>query len=152
MERYQEKLDREQKGASKWNERFGPELGLRLDGTRETDSRLPSIEEASVAIVIMGGASSSGDEPEDMLVIRMERAIAEWWNGKTNTVIVTTGRRSARIMRDMLVHHGCPERVVHVEDTGGSTIEQAHNVANMLKGTNVKIIKLVTSEFHNMRS
>ena len=57
---------------------------------------------------------------------------------------ITTGRDSAEIMKDMLVTEGhCPASQVHTESKGGSTIEQAHNVAKMLAGTQVKIIKLV---------
>ena len=61
------------------------------------------------------------------------------------SVQVTTGRQSATVMRDILVSHGCPESAVFVEREGGNTIEQAHNVAAMLRDANVKIIKLVRS-------
>jgi len=151
--RWREKMYREQKCTKKWTERYGPGLGLDENGDRpEEKHRTPTLQEASVAIVIVGGTLSKGQEPADMLVIRMERGIAEWWNSQTNSLIITTGGESADIMRKMLLDHGCPEQAVYTESEGRSTIEQAHNVAKLLQGSNIKIIKLVTSEFHGIRA
>ena len=103
-------MDREEKAKVRWNVRYGVEHGICADGSREADKgRVATLQTGSVAVVIMGGACSAGDEPSEMLMIRLERAMAEWWNGQANTVIITTGRESANIMKDILVSHGCPE-------------------------------------------
>lgn len=41
---------------------------------------------------------------------------------------------------------------VLTESEGTSTIDQAHKVGVMLDGSNIKILKLVTSEFHIIRA
>ena len=91
-------------------ERYGGDWGVRPDGRREEDiGRVATLETGTVAVVIVGGACSAGAEPSDMLMIRLERGMAEWWNGQANTVIITTGRESANVMKEILVSHGVPE-------------------------------------------
>jgi len=135
--RYREKMERENNARTRWNVRYGAKLGLTADGRRLADvGKTATLETGTVAIVICGGAMAAGEEPSDMLVTRLERAMAEWWNGQRNTVIVspppvaplcfflpevvpgelripvmqiTTGKESAPIMKDILVAHGCPE-------------------------------------------
>ena len=88
--RYREKMDRESKAVTRWHKRYGAENGLAEDGQKmSVKNFVPSLKDASVAIVIMGGALAEGAEPTEMLIIRLERGIAEWWNGQSNNVIVS---------------------------------------------------------------
>lgn len=44
------------------------------------------------------------------------------------------------------------QETVFAENQGGSTIDQAHKIKEILSGSNIKVIKLVTSEFHSIRA
>lgn len=88
--RYREKMDRENKARDRWNARYGPALGLTANGQRAEDvGKFATLETGTVAICICGGAMAAGEEPSEMLLIRLERAMAEWWNGQSNTLIVS---------------------------------------------------------------
>ena len=45
-----------------------------------------------------------------------------------------------------------PQATVFAENEGTSTIDQAHKIKAILHGSNIKIMKLVTSEFHIIRA
>ena len=88
--RYREKMERETKAKQRWHERYGPRLGLAVNGQRVDDiGRCADLKTGTVAIVICGGAMAAGDEPSEMLQIRLERGMAEWWNGQSNAVVVS---------------------------------------------------------------
>ena len=88
--RYREKMDRENKAKDRWHAKYGPALGLDSRGRRVAEvGKCATLETGTVAICICGGAMAAGEEPSEMLLIRLEKAMAEWWNGQSNSLIVS---------------------------------------------------------------
>merc|ERR1711934_74694 len=87
-----------------------------------------------------------------MLVRRLDRGLVEWFNTQKNSVLVLTGEGTAHPMAELLSKHSVPPQAIYTETEGCNTLETAYKVAKMLLGTNVKIVKLITSDFHAVRA
>ena len=64
---YRQRLTQENALAAKWNQQYGRALGLDSKGEKSAQDTA-TLETATVAIVIIGGALSLGEEPSASLV------------------------------------------------------------------------------------
>lgn len=81
---------------------------------------------------------------------RVVYASRVWTSGHFRRAVVS-GRGVAPVMRDLLVARGVPAGVIVVEDTSGSTRENAVNTARLLQGDMGRKV-LVTSDVHMHRA
>lgn len=124
--------------------------------TADASPSLPP--QATHAVVVFGrGLNPKTGKPTPALTRRLETALAQA-NQDPNALIVVSGGAAhnafpeADGMRDWLVQHGVPASRILVEDHSNDTIENAENVAQLLKGGNVRQVTVVTEQYHVHRA
>ena len=80
-------------------------------------------------MVVLGGTSSHGNAPSEMLVRRLDRGLVEWFNTQKNSVLVLTGESTAYPMADLLNAHNVPPQAIYTESEGCNTLDTAYKVA-----------------------
>ena len=102
-----------------------------------------------VLIVLGGGAIDS-----ELLAIDSHwRSVYAWraWKVGTYRKVVVCGKFVAPLMRNVLVAQGVPAAAIVVEDSSGSTRENALFAKALLAGDN-RVKTLVTSDYHMYRA
>ncbi|HEY5875402.1 MAG TPA: YdcF family protein [Ilumatobacteraceae bacterium] len=108
------------------------------------------------AIVVMGAAQYDGT-PSPQLAARLDHAADLWQLGLAPIVVVTGGSQpgdrftEAEASAAYLVERGVPSDVIVQEQDGRSSWESLANVADVLEGTGVERILLVSDPFHSLR-
>ena len=105
------------------------------------------------AIVVLGCAAADDCTPSPELTRRLERALADAQADPAAVVVVTGGAvhsscPEGKAMRGWLVAHGVADARIAEDDDARSTIDNAENVAPMLRAMKVKRVTLVTEAYH----
>ena len=111
----------------------------------------------SDAIVVLGAAQWNG-RPSDVLESRLVQALALYDDGYAPLIVVTGGKMEgdafteAETSRNYLVDHGVPGSAILMEDESRDTWASMQGVHEVLKGTDVKSLLIVSDGFHLFRA
>jgi len=118
----------------------------RTDETRPVD-----------AIVVLGAAQYNG-RPSNVLSARLDHAIDLYERGFAPTIVVTGGKAEGDTYTEAesgsiyLQERGVPQSAILMESEGRDTWMSMQGVANVLEGTGIDRILLVSDGFHLLRS
>lgn len=119
-----------------------------LAGCPERPNREADCEAADVIVAVSGGDTTA----------RTEEAIDLYHNGWAPRLVFsgaaedTSGPSNAAVMRAIAVAQGVPEEVITIEEFGQTTKQNAKETANLLGGSPVSSMILVTSGYHQRRT
>lgn len=105
-------------------------------------------QKADAIIAISGGDT----------IARVDEAIGLYKNGWANLVIFSgaaldkSGPSNASAMRVHAIDSGVPAEVILMEETSGTTAENATNTAELVQNRQLKRVILVTSAYHQRRA
>jgi uncharacterized SAM-binding protein YcdF (DUF218 family) len=111
----------------------------------------------SDAIVVLGAAQWNG-RPSDVLQARLDRALELYDDGYAPLIVVTGGKAlgdaytEAETGRNYLVDHGVPASAILEEDQSRDTWSSLLGVADVLRGTDVHSLLIVSDGFHLFRA
>lgn len=109
------------------------------------------------AIVILGAAQYNGN-PSPVLEARLDHALALWNEGLAPRIVVTGGKMEgdayteAETEAAYLIERGVPAEAILYENAGRDTWQSMQGVAEVLKGTGVHSLLIVSDGFHLTRS
>ncbi|MCX7921163.1 MAG: YdcF family protein [Clostridia bacterium] len=112
----------------------------------------------SDAVLILGYALKNGVIPHEWLAARLEKGLDLYTKGYANYLIVSGGRGPtdmvavAEAMRIWLIEHGVPNDRILVEDKSNTTFENIILSKNIMSGSGIKSVIIVTSDFHLYRA
>ncbi|MGB3307057.1 MAG: YdcF family protein [Thermomicrobiales bacterium] len=109
------------------------------------------------AIVILGAAQYNG-RPSEVLEARLEQALSLWNQGLAPKIVVTGGKQpgdaftEAETEATYLIERGVPEDAILFENRGRDTWQSMQGVQEVLRGTGVKSMLIVSDGFHLLRA
>lgn len=109
------------------------------------------------AIVVLGAAQWNG-RPSDVLQARLDHVTNLYERGLAPLIVVTGGRAEAdefteaEASRTYLVERGVPESSILMEDRSRDTWASIDGVRNLLAGTDVHSLLIVSDGFHLFRA
>jgi uncharacterized SAM-binding protein YcdF (DUF218 family) len=109
------------------------------------------------AIVVMGAAQYNG-RPSEVFRARLDHALALYEAGYAPRVILTGGKMpgdtytEAETGAQYLVDRGVPASAVSWENEGRDSWQSMQGVANLLEGSDVESLLIVSDGFHLLRS
>ncbi len=109
------------------------------------------------AIVILGAAQYNG-RPSPVLEARLNQALSLWNKGLAPRIIVTGGKQpgdaftEAETEAAYLTDHGVPADAILYENEGRDTWQSMQGVAQVLKGTDIQRLLIVSDGFHLLRA
>ncbi len=118
---------------------------------------VPVSAEKADAIIVLGAQVQPSGEPSLQLAWRLEAALKEY-NENPSVIVVSGGqggnepRPEGEVMRDWLLERGVVPEMILTDNTSGSTRENLLNAAELLKGRNVSLVRVVTSDYHLPRA
>jgi len=115
------------------------------------------LEPRKLSIVVLGQSLQPDNTPSLSLQNRIMLAVEI--HRRTDAPLIVTGadvagvgRTEADVMRDLLEEHGVQREAICQETKAHNTLENALNIAPMLKEMMCHAVVLVTSEFHLPRA
>lgn len=118
----------------------------RTDETRPVD-----------AIVVLGAAQYNG-RPSNVLSARLDHALDLYERGFAPTIVLTGGKAEGDVYTEAetgnmyLQERGVPGSAILMESEGRDTWTSMQGVADVLRGTDIQRILLVSDGFHLLRS
>ena len=109
------------------------------------------------AIVILGAAQYNG-RPSEVLEARLEQALSLWNQGLAPKIVVTGGKQAgdafteAETEANYLIERGVPEDAILYENRGRDTWQSMQGVEEVLRGTGVRSMLIVSDGFHLLRA
>lgn len=108
------------------------------------------------AVVVLGAAQYAG-HPSPVLKARLDHGVELWRRNPTGWIVLTGGTGSgdttseAEVGRSYVRRQGVPDSTVIVENTGRTTSESMHAVAEILRERNAPMAVFVSDPFHMLR-
>lgn len=109
------------------------------------------------AIVVLGAAQYNG-RPSNVLAARLDHALDLYERGFAPTIVVTGGKAEGDAYTEAesgfmyLQERGVPGSAILMESEGRDTWTSMQGVAEVLRGTDIQRILLVSDGFHLLRS
>lgn len=109
------------------------------------------------AIIVLGAQVKEDGTPSVQLDWRLNAALEAWQ--QKNVLVVTCGAQGgdepapeAAVMRDILTERGIPADQILTDETSYNTRQNISNAADLLSGTDVSKVLIVTSDYHLPRA
>ena len=118
---------------------------------------VPVTAEKADAIIILGAQVQPSGEPSVQLAWRLEAALKAY-NENPSVIVVSGGqggnepRPEGEVMRDWLLERGVPQEMILTDNTSTSTRENLLHAAELLQGRDIKLVRVVTSDYHLPRA
>ena len=118
---------------------------------------VPVTNEKADAMIVLGAQVQPSGEPSVQLAWRLEAALKAYHENPA--VIVVSGgqggsepRPEGDVMRDWLLENGVPQEMILTDNTSTNTRENIRHAAQLLQGKDIKLIRIVTSDYHLPRA
>lgn len=111
----------------------------------------------SDAIVVLGAAQYNG-RPSEVFQARLDQALALYQDGYAPMVVLTGGKQPGDVYTEAetgaqyLLDRGVPQSAIRWENEGRDTWQSLRGVAEVLDGTGVESVLIVSDGFHLLRS
>ncbi|MFC2062011.1 phospholipase D-like domain-containing protein, partial [Elusimicrobiota bacterium] len=121
------------------------------------DERFTDGREKADAIVAIGKHSVKAKKPHPVLVERTIAAVDLYKKGVAPVIIFTGGKRrgpksEAEMMKEIALARGVPEKAIILEEESLSTVDNAKNIAGIMKDIKLNKIVFITSDSHIERA
>lgn len=119
-------------------------------------NHLPPME-GYEGIVILGAQVKPDGTPNLQLQWRLDGGLKAWKEHPCPIVVCgAQGNDEPRpegvVMREYLLAHGVPDNQIYVDDKSFNTRENLQHAAELLKGTGIRKVLIVTSDYHLPRA
>ncbi len=109
------------------------------------------------AIVVLGAAQYNG-RPSEVFRARLDHALALYQHGYAPLIVLTGGKQpgdaytEAETGEQYLLDRGVPASAIRWENEGRDTWQSLRGVADVLEGSGVESLLIVSDGFHLLRS
>ncbi len=112
------------------------------------------------AILLLGLKLNADGSPKEELRLRVEKAVSVYREKKIPCIIPCGGQTpdtpvsEAKVMEQMLLHHGVSPDAILIEEASQVTVENIQNARNLLKEKGIRKprVLVVTSDYHAFRA
>ena len=113
--------------------------------------------QAADAIVVLGAAQYNG-RPSEVFQARLDQALTLYQEGYAPLIVLTGGKQpgdtytEAETGAQYLLDRGVPQSAIRWENEGRDTWQSMRGVADVLEGSGVESLLIVSDGFHLLRS